>query len=233
MVSLDVVSLFTSVPLDYTINVILDQVYKEKKIQTKLSRSELKTLLELCTKEMHFSFNDKLYKQRNGVAMGSPLGPVIANIFMVHLENQMIPQLSEKMSSWFRYVDNTFTFIKEGEIESVRESLNGFHADINFTYETETDNRISFLDVNVSRKGDGTFDTEVYRKKTDSNIYINWDAFASRSWKIGTLKGLFRRAFTVCSTKESREKEISYLKKVFTKINGYPSRVVTDTLHEV
>ena len=91
MVSLDFVSLFTSVPLDYTIKVILDEVYKEKRIQTKLTRTELKTLLEMCTKEMHFSFNGKIYKQKNGVAMGSPLGPVIANIFMVHLEKQMIP----------------------------------------------------------------------------------------------------------------------------------------------
>ena len=233
MVSLDVVSLFTSVPLNYTINVILDEVYKKKKIQTKLTRTQLKTLLELCTKEMHFSFNGKIYKQKKGVAMGSPLGPVIANIFMVHLEKQMIHRLSDKMSSWFRYVDDTFTFIKEGEAESIKEALNGFHADIKFTYEVETDGRIPFLDVNVTRKDDGTFDTEVYRKKTDSNIYINWEAFASRSWKIGTLQGLLRRAFLVCSTKEAQDKEIKFLKHIFTKVNGYPSRVVNDTLHKV
>jgi len=203
MVSLDVVSLFTSVPLDDTINIILDKVYKDKLIKTKLSRYELKTLLELCTKEMHFSFNGKHYKQTNGVAMGSPLGPVLANIFMVHLETSMIPQLSDKMSSWFRYVDDTFTIIKDGAIESVQKALNDFHKDINFTFETETEKKIPFLDVKISRKEDGTFDTEVFRKKTDSNIYINWEAFATRSWKIGTLKGLIRRAFLICSTEQS------------------------------
>ena len=233
MVSLDVVSLFTSVPLDYTINVILDQIYKDKMIKTKLTRTELKSLLELCTKKMHFSFNGKIYKQTNGVAMGSPLGPVLANIFMVHLEKTMVPQLNGKMSSWYRYVDDTFTFIKDGEIENVRESLNNFHEDIKFTYETEIDGKIPFLDVNVKRKDDGTFDTEVYRKKTDSNIYINWSAYASRTWKIGTLKGLFRRAFMVCSTKAAQLKEIQFLKNVFTKTNGYPSRVVNDALHQV
>ena len=110
MVSLDVVSLFTSVPLDYTIKIILDKVYKDKIVKTKLSKTELKNLLELCTKKMHFSFNKKIYKQTNGVAMGSPLGPVLANIFMVHFEQKMIPRLSETMSSWYRYVDDTFTF---------------------------------------------------------------------------------------------------------------------------
>lgn len=165
--------------------------------------------------------------------MGSPLGPVIANIFMVHLEQTMIQRLSEKMSSWYRYVDDTFTFIKEGEIESVQQALDSFHEDIKFTYEIESENNISFLDVSVSRKTDGTFDTNVYRKKTDSSIYINWDAFATRQWKIGTLKGLFRRAFLVCSTKEALQKEIKYLKEVFTKTNGYPSKVVNRTLDEI
>ena len=125
----------------------------------------------------------------------------------------------------------TFTFIKEGEIESVRDSLNGFHQDIKFTYEIEQDNRIPFLDVNVTRNDDGTFDTDIYRKKTDTNIYINWDAFASRSWKIGTLKGLFRRAYMICSTEVKKQNEIKFLKHVFTKVNGYPSRVVNNTLH--
>ena len=233
MVSLDVVSLFTKVPLDYTIQVILDKVYAEKKVDTKLSRDELRTLLELCTKKMHFSFNKKIYKQIGGVAMGSPLGPVIANIFMVHLEELMIPRLATKMSSWYRYVDDTFTFIKKDEINAVQEALNSFHGDIKFTYESEIDNKISFLDVSISRRPDGMFDTTVHRKPTDNSIYIHWDAFATRQWKIGTLKGLIRRAFLVCSTDLALKKELEYLKQIFTKTNGYPSKIVHKTIEDV
>ena len=152
---------------------------------------------------------------------------------MVRLEEIMIPTLATKMSSWYINVDDTFTFIKDGEIGAVQEALNSFHADINFTYETEINNTLSFLDVSVTRKPDGTFDTTVYRKKTDSSIYISWNAFATRSWKIGTLKGLFRRAFLVCSTDTALKKEIQYLKGVFTKTNGYPSKVVHNILEEV
>ena len=57
LVSFDVSSLFTNVPLDFTINLILEKVYKKKMIKTKLKKEELKELLEMCTKELHFSFD--------------------------------------------------------------------------------------------------------------------------------------------------------------------------------
>ena len=95
------VSLFTSVPLDYTIKLILDKIYRDKRIETKLSKKEMKKLLETCTKEMHFSFNGEIYRQVDGVAMGSPLGPVIANIFMVELERTIVPQLEGTIDLWY------------------------------------------------------------------------------------------------------------------------------------
>ena len=151
MVSLDVESLFTCVPLDFTINLIFDKVYKESLIQTKLKRNELKQLLELCTKEMHFSFEGDIYEQVDGVAMGSPLGPVLANIFMVALEDSLVNSLSKEMPLWFRYVDGTFTFIQKEEITNVIRVLNNFHKDIIFTHEIEKDNCISFLDVKIKK----------------------------------------------------------------------------------
>ena len=111
--------------------------------------------------------------------------------------------------------------------------MNSFHDDIKFTYELEKSNNISFLDVGVTRKPCGTFSTNVHRKETDTNIYLHWNAFAPASWKIGTLKGLFRRAYLVCSTKSCLENEIKDLKYVFTKINHYPSKIVHKTLCDV
>ena len=65
-----------------------------------------------------------MYQQADGVAMGSPLGPVIANIFMSELENDLVPQLGEQMSLWLRYVDDTFTFLKENEVENLKSQRN-------------------------------------------------------------------------------------------------------------
>ena len=233
MISFDVVSLFTCVPLDFTIQLILNKVYRDKLISTKFKRDELERLLQICTKEMHFSFDNGIYRQTNGVAMGSPLGPVIANIFMVELEKTLVPTLDDKVSLWFRYVDDTFTFIKKGEVDNVMNELNNFHPNIKFTCEKETGDTISFLDVKVLKKPDGTFNTDIHRKKTDTNVYLNWKSFAPKTWKIGTLKGLIRRAFVVCSTEEFQNKEIYFLKNVFVKMNGFPSKIVNKALNDV
>ena len=93
MVSFDVVSLFTNVPLDQTIEIILRKVYDEKKIDTKIKREDMKRLLLLCTQGVAFNFNRDLYTQVEGVMMGSPLGALFANIFMAELENDIVPQL--------------------------------------------------------------------------------------------------------------------------------------------
>ena len=81
-------SLFTNVPFEYTIDIIR-KVYEEKLIKTDIPKKEMKELLLLCTKNVHFEFNGETFQQLDGAAMGSPLGPVIAGIFMVELENTL------------------------------------------------------------------------------------------------------------------------------------------------
>ena len=80
--SFDVTSLFTNVPLNKTINIILEQIYKEKLVNTNLRKTTSKKLIkDSCTKTA-FSFNGIIPKQKDGVSMGSSLGPVLANIIM-------------------------------------------------------------------------------------------------------------------------------------------------------
>ena len=82
VVSYDVTSLFTEIPLDETINHIIDQIYNQQKLPQIASRLISKRLLERVTKGTTFTFNGKLYKQVDGCSMGNPLSPTSANIFM-------------------------------------------------------------------------------------------------------------------------------------------------------
>ena len=71
-------------------------------------------------------FNGQLYLQEDGIAMGSTLGPVIAGIFMVELERNLLPTLSQYMTSFKRYVDETISYVKADCIENVLNTLNSF-----------------------------------------------------------------------------------------------------------
>ena len=62
----------------------------------------MKELLLLCTKSVHLEFNGETFQQLDGVAMGSPLGPVIAGIFMVELENTLVSRLKNYLLFWKR-----------------------------------------------------------------------------------------------------------------------------------
>ena len=107
MVSFDVKLLFTNVPLEYTIGLVLERIYNKGELVTNIIRSEMKEMLFLCTKNVHFSYNQDIYIQTYGVAMGSPLGPMLAGIVMVNLERSRIPKLNVYINFWRRYVDDT------------------------------------------------------------------------------------------------------------------------------
>ena len=74
-----------------------------------LPHSVLQNLLQFATKKSHFIFDGQYYDQIDGVAMGSPSGPVLANIFMCHFEVKWLTNSGFCPSLWFIYVDDTFT----------------------------------------------------------------------------------------------------------------------------
>ena len=207
-------SLFTDVLLHFTIDVILRRIYNENEIHSNIKRSEMKELLLLCTKNVHFTFNNDIYQQCDGVAMGSTLGPVYAGLFIVELEKTLLPKLIEHMTPWKRYVNDSITTIKLTSIDHVLMILNTFHKNIKFTYELEINNKISFLDVLLIRKND-TLETTIYRKSTNNGVYLHWNSFAPKNWKRSTLRSILARAYKICSTKELFDEEFNRIEREF------------------
>ena len=101
----------------------------------------MKKLLTICKKNVHFSLNNNIYIQIDGVGMGSPLGPVLANIFMVELESVLFPKLNDHVKDWRRFVDDTFVYLNLGSTEYILSVLNLLHDNIKLTYEQENNNR--------------------------------------------------------------------------------------------
>ena len=108
--------------------------------------------------------------------------------------------------------------------------LNSFHNSIQFTYEIEKENEISFLDIFIKRSGQKT---RVYKKSTNTDIYIHWNSYASSSWKCSTLKTLIMRTYTINSNDSYLKLELKHLRKVFHERNGYPHWFKTKVMNEV
>lgn len=125
MASLDIVSLFTNVPVNETIQIILNYVYRNDKIAPpKISEKHLKELLYICTTKTPFmSPNGQLYVQIDGVSMGCVLGPTFANFYMGHIENIIFNNNNSNVirpKTYCRYVDDIFiTANNEIEIKNL------------------------------------------------------------------------------------------------------------------
>ena len=167
MVSFDVKSLFTNIPLVECIDLAVTYISKGNP-GLKLSQKELKRLFEFATKETHFLFKGTYYDQVDGVAMGSPLAPVLANLFMGHHEKIWLEQYRDSEVLFYRrYVDDTFClFHSEHDATVFFNYINKQHPNIHFTMERETDHVLPFLDVLINNSDPHQTVTSVYRKKT-------------------------------------------------------------------
>jgi hypothetical protein len=215
LVSFDVVSLFTKIPIDGAMEVI--------KRVTDQGTAEL---VEICLKSTFFSFQSDIYEQTCGVAMGSPLSPIIANLFMEDLESKALISSPFQPKYWNRFVDDTFVIWPHGydKLNEFANHLNKQSSHIKFTMEVEDKGSLPFLDVKVTKRLDGSLAHQVYRKKTHTEQYLHVESHHHPAQKLGVLNTLATRAFRI-SDDEHLDEEKNHLLKVF-KDNGYKKHQV-------
>ena len=232
--SFDVKSLFTNTPLNETINIVLDILFKDKDCLDcslfvdlndvhSLTHSQFKELLELATLDNHFIFNETMYKQIDGVAMGSPLGPTLAMAFMCHMEEEWLSECSLDFKPLFyrRYVDDTFLVFKSStHVQLFLHYLNSKHPNIKFTCDNEENGCLPFLDMNVKHFSN-QIATSMYRKPTFTGLFSKFASFTPILYKKNLVSTLVFRAFKICSDYFTFDKEIDFIRSVL-QLNGYP-----------
>ena len=161
LVSFDVVSLFTNTPIGKSIEIVKDRLQNDTELhkKTKLSVEDIIKLLEFICSTTYFSFDRKIYRQKFGAAMGSPVSPIVANIYMEHLEQEAIVRAQDdiKPRVWKRYVDDILAIVKRDSVDRLKALLDQVDdtGSIKFTHELEVDNSIPFLDARIVKKPDG------------------------------------------------------------------------------
>ena len=161
----DVDALFTNLPLDETIDIFMKKLFKTLDALIKgISKNDFRNLPNLATKDYIFTFIKNFYIQVERVVMGSPLGPILTNIFLSHHEENWLNNCPTefKPSFYISYVDDIFFFESLECSQSFREYMSSKHQNINFTVEQEEFCSLLYLDVKICRKN-LKFVTSVYR----------------------------------------------------------------------
>ena len=137
LVSFDVSTLFISIPVPVALQVINSKIFTCSNFTNvwNVPTENFIKLLEFTITNCIFCFNKKFYKQLQGAAMGSPVSPVTANIYMEHFESLSIPSSPTLIKWWFRYVDDVHSATRKDHVNKLQEHLNSIDPHIKFTIE--------------------------------------------------------------------------------------------------
>ena len=187
LVSYDVTSLFTNIPLQESIDIAINLIFNHNP-NLNITR---KPFL-FATSQTDFILNSKLYNQIDGVAMGAPLAPVLANIFMGFHESKWLNKYNfNKPKISLTYVDDILAaFENEQDLLSFLNFLDNRHPNIKFSIEKQINHSIAFFDLFISGINNQNLTLQTYDKSTYTGLLLNFKSFTSFSCKISLNKCL-------------------------------------------
>ena len=139
MLSYDVRALFISVPIQPALEVIEKLLKEDTGLQnrTSMSTKHIMDLLKFCLRSTYFTYRGKFYEQVEGDAMGSPISPIVANLYMESFELRALQSSPNPPSMWKRFADDTFVIMKKAHKEEFLTHLNSVDSNIQFTTEEQ------------------------------------------------------------------------------------------------
>lgn len=231
LASLDADSLFTNVPVEETIEIILKNVYHGSEPAPSIPKLILEKLLRCCTTESPFrSPDNKLYYQSNGIAMGSPLGPTFSEYYMCDLENKVLSNEQLKPATYCRYVDDIFVVVRdEGHLQELQQQMQ-HESVLTFSYELSVNGKIPFLDISVETTN-GKYQTSVHRKATDLGKCMHPNSECPERYKDSAIRAYIHRAHKTCSSPEILKSELCRTKQILVN-NGYSNSKIDLEIHQ-
>lgn len=223
LLSLDVTSLYTNIPVDLAIKIV-EKRWEDIEPHTGLNKTSFLEGIKFCLTNTYFVFQEGFYQQKQGVAMGSPISSVVANLVMEDLEKTCLNMLGEKPAFYFRYVDDLVLTYNKNNLDHLLEVFHTYHPSLRFTIELEENKSIPFLDTKIIRTEENSVITDWYQKPTHSWRYIHFLSNHPRSQKVNVLNNVIDRALKLAHP-ELRQKNLQLVKNAFQD-NGYPLNII-------
>ena len=190
-------------------------------------------LLDFVLNHSYFTYEGVHYHQIFGCAMGSPVSAVIADLVMMHVEEVALSTSPVTPRWWRRYVDDSNVCLKKTEVDIFHQHLNTIDPSIQFTIERASQNEkgqsISFLDTRVTALSDGSLEVDVFRKKTHTNKYLDYNSHNPLQHKEAVVRTLINRAHNLPSNASLKSAETKRVAKDL-RANGYPDRLLQKCL---
>ena len=160
--------------------------------------------------------------------MGSPLGPLMANVFMCSVEEKL--ERENKLPSFYkRYVDDTLALVRDhSDATDLLTTLNEAHPSIQFTMEAATNNRLPFIGMEIIKE-DHRLETRVYRKTTNKGLLLHFQSHVNSRYKRSLLRTMLDRAKRLSSTREFLTQECKNLKGIFLKLK-YQEKLIDSAI---
>ena len=219
LVSFDVVSLYTNVPVNEAIMEAADRLYSGDFETPPVSKLTFIKLLELCSTNVIMLTSEGYFCQKEGLAMGSPPAPILANIWLSKYESV----LKDDATLFERYMDDVIRTIQRNRIEQKLIEINQIHPNLRFTMESEEEGRLSFLDLLLIRMGCFISSTW-YCKPTDTGLVMNFHATAPMRYKKSVISGFVHRIHRACSSEQNFNDSLEKAKSTLEK-NQYPPHI--------
>ena len=152
--------------------------------------------------------------------MGSCISPVVANIFMEHIECSALTTFRKPSRIWLRYVDDVYCVIKSSVIDDFHHHVNSISSNIKFTLELEDNSSLAFLDVRVNHTVNCKLWTTIYDKPTHTDRYLQIDSHHPLHHKLAVARTLYHRIDSHIQKTSERKFDLDLTKKTLT-LNGF------------
>ena len=168
-----------------------------------------------------FKHNNKYFYQKEGLAMGIPAAPDVANLYMSYFENTF----AHKFVLYKRYIDDVFVIIDASSREEALAQLDLVQAEgLKLTWSVDKET-INFLDLEITQEAEKYFSFKPYRKPLNSYERLPWTSYHPVHVKRAAFCGEISRMARLCSNKNKFYNEVSYVKEIYLK-RGYPNTLL-------